>query len=237
MRRIALGTFLLLVAPVTSGAETSRERSFAICLTITPGLGAASLGHPGRGAANFALYTGGTAALAFGATDIDEKGRPNGGLMAVGGAAMFASFLWAFVDGVSLEASEDFTYVRPLPRDWRPGLETPRPQATPPPMPGATPIDVRPPHVERPEPEPTPPQPLAPHVPDPSGKAFIKTGAAGLQQVEVGRYVRALRTDGSEVVGTIHEVSEVAIVVDPGDGSSVMIRAGELRQVNAARKP
>ena len=112
MRRIVLGTLLLL--PVTSGAETDRERSFAICLTITPGLGAASLGHPGRGAANFALYTGGFGLLAYGATSIDEKGKPNGGVMAAGGVAVLASYVWAFVDGVSLEASEEFTDVLPL---------------------------------------------------------------------------------------------------------------------------
>lgn len=238
MRRIVPGMLLLLLAPMTSGAQTSRERGFAVCLTVTPGLGAASLGHPGRGAANFALYSGGMAALALGASDVDEKGKRNGGVMAVGGAAVVAAYIWAFVDGVSLEPSEDFTYVRPLPTGWRPGQDVPRPE-----MPVSAPVSTPSiPTTKAPEvtpattPAPTP-RPLEPHVPDASGSAFIKTQVAGLQQVEVGRYVRALRTDAPDVVGTIREVSSVAIVIDPGDGSAIMIRATELRQVQAARKP
>lgn len=233
MRRVGIAMLLSLLAPTISSAATDRERSFAVCLTITPGLGAASLGHPGRGAANFALYTGGTGLFALGATSIDKKGRPNGALMTVGGAAVIGSYVWALIDGLSLEPSEDFTYVRPLPKEWRPGQDAARPQATPPPQ-VSTPVNG--PESNLPAPSATP-KPIVPHVPEPSGKAFIKTQVAGLQEVEVGRYVRALRTDGPDVLGTIVEVSTVAIVVDPGDGSRILIPATTLRQVQAARKP
>lgn len=244
MRRSGLAAALsLFLLPLQVDAETQRERTFAICLTITPGLGAASLGHPGRGALNFALYSSGMGLVATGLSEVDKKGNPNSGMVTLGGVAVAGSFIWAFVDGATLEASEDFTYVRPLPRDWRPGSDPVRPVNTPAPMPSATPAAIATPSgvatpapAAAPTPEPTP-KPPEPHVSDPSGSAFIKTQSAGLQQVEVGRYVRAIRTDGTEVTGAIREVSSVAILIEAANGTTVLIRGTELRQVQAARKP
>ncbi len=71
------------------------------------------------------------------------------------------------------------------------------------------------------------------HVPDPSGRTFLKTQSAGLQEVVVGRKVKVMRTDGKIAVGTILEVSEVAIVIDTG-GQRLVIDAAEIAQITKA---
>lgn len=72
------------------------------------------------------------------------------------------------------------------------------------------------------------------HRADPKGRTFIKTQRAGWQEVVVGHKVVATRADGSKVTGTIREVSELAIVIEPPQSRRVTIASNDLAQVFAA---
>lgn len=101
MRRIAVSALAAAMLPSVAHATSSRDRGFAVCLTITPGLGAASLGHPLRGGLNFGLYAAGGGVLASGIANDDSTAK-------TAGAGMLAlSVIWAFADGVSLEAASE----------------------------------------------------------------------------------------------------------------------------------
>ena len=92
--------------------------------------------------------------------------------------------------------------------------------------PAATPTPV----AEAPAPE----KEKAP-APVSSGKStFIKTHRAGWQQVAVGNKVTAFRADGSKVTGTIKEVSDYSIVIEPKKTERVTIASKDLDQVYAA---
>ena len=69
------------------------------------------------------------------------------------------------------------------------------------------------------------------HKADPDGRTFIRTQRAGWQEVVVGDKVEATRVDGSKVKGTIKEVSDFAIVIEPKAHQKVEIASGDLNQV------
>ena len=77
--------------------------------------------------------------------------------------------------------------------------------------------------------------PAATHKADPDGRTFIRTQRAGWQEVVVGEKVVATRADGSKVTGTIKEVSDYAIVIEPKTASKVTIASSDLNQVFASR--
>ena len=79
------------------------------------------------------------------------------------------------------------------------------------------------------------PAPAATHKADPDGRTFIRTQRAGWQEVVVGNKVTAHRADGSQVTGTIREVSDFAIVIEPKTTQQVTIASSDLNQVFAAR--
>lgn len=63
-------------------------------------------------------------------------------------------------------------------------------------------------------------------------RTFIRTSRAGWQEVVVGDKVIATKDDGSKVAGTIREVSDFAIVIEPKKTSSqVEIASNDLAQV------
>lgn len=79
--------------------------------------------------------------------------------------------------------------------------------------------------------------PVAEATPAPvkKGKAldrtFIKTTRAGWQEVVVGDKVIATRDNGSKVTGTIKEVSDYSIVIEPKKSEKVTIASNDLAQV------
>lgn len=73
------------------------------------------------------------------------------------------------------------------------------------------------------------------HKADPDGRTFIRTQRAGWQEVVVGETVVATRADGSKVTGTIREVSDFAIVIEPKTAQQVTIASSDLNQVFASR--
>lgn len=120
-RSSAAAVSVLVVGLSSAGAPSAaqqhdRERGFAICLTITPGLGAAFLGHPGRGFANFALYGGGIGLTYAGAR------QQSSDLKGVGIAAVVGSFVWAAIDGQTLKPSAPLSGAGSLPEGWRPAF-------------------------------------------------------------------------------------------------------------------
>ena len=62
-------------------------------------------------------------------------------------------------------------------------------------------------------------------------RAFIRTSRAGWQEVIVGDKVIATREDGSKVSGTIREVSDYSIVIEPKKTRKVTIASNDLAQV------
>lgn len=62
-------------------------------------------------------------------------------------------------------------------------------------------------------------------------RAFIRTSRAGWQEVVVGDKVIATRDDGSKVSGTIREVSDYSIVIEPKKTEKVTIASNDLAQV------
>jgi hypothetical protein len=62
-------------------------------------------------------------------------------------------------------------------------------------------------------------------------RAFIRTTRAGWQEVIVGDKVIATRDDGSKVSGTIREVSDYSIVIEPKKTEKVTIASNDLAQV------
>lgn len=79
--------------------------------------------------------------------------------------------------------------------------------------------------------------PVAAATPAPARKGpsksrgFIRTTRAGWQEVIVGDKVIATRDDGSKVSGTIREVSDYAIVIEPKKTGKVRIASNDLAQV------
>ena len=62
-------------------------------------------------------------------------------------------------------------------------------------------------------------------------RGFIRTSRAGWQEVVVGDKVIATRDDGSKVSGTIREVSDYSIVIEPKKTQKVTIASNDLAQV------
>ena len=75
---------------------TSRDRGFAICLSITPGLPAASLGYPVRGGANFGVAMLGSLLITGGSLNSADV------LTAMGVVALIGSYVWSAVDAFRL---------------------------------------------------------------------------------------------------------------------------------------
>ena len=66
-------------------------------------------------------------------------------------------------------------------------------------------------------------------------RTFIKTTRAGWQEVVVGDKVIATKDNGKKVTGTIKEVSDYAIVIEPKGSERVTIGRNDLAQVFADR--
>lgn len=94
---------------------------------------------------------------------------------------------------------------------------------------------AKPAAVATPTPAPVAATPASLHKANPEGRTFIRTQRAGWQEVIVGNEVIAKRADGSQVTGTIREVSDYAIVIEPKTTQQVMIAASDLNEVFAAR--
>jgi hypothetical protein len=62
-------------------------------------------------------------------------------------------------------------------------------------------------------------------------RAFIRTTRAGWQEVVVGDKVIATRDDGSKISGTIREVTDYSIVIEPKKTEKVTIASNDLAQV------
>ena len=62
-------------------------------------------------------------------------------------------------------------------------------------------------------------------------RAFIRTTRAGWQEVVVGDKVIATRDNGTKVSGTIKEVSDYSIVIEPKKSEKVTIASNDLAQV------
>ena len=90
--------------------------------------------------------------------------------------------------------------------------------------------------AKKPAATPTPVAEVAP-TPAPAKKAsskdraFIRTTRAGWQEVIVGDKVIATRDNGSKVSGTIREVSDYSIVIEPKKSEKVTIASNDLAQV------
>lgn len=62
-------------------------------------------------------------------------------------------------------------------------------------------------------------------------RTFIRTTRAGWQEVVVGDKVIATRDNGTKVSGTIKEVSDYSIVIEPKKSEKVTIASNDLAQV------
>ena len=62
-------------------------------------------------------------------------------------------------------------------------------------------------------------------------RTFIKTTRAGWQEVVVGDKVIATKDNGKKVSGTIKEVSDYSIVIEPKGSEKVTIASNDLAQV------
>ena len=195
---------VLLLPPTVAMAEVNRD--FAVCLTITPGLGAAYLGHPVRGTANFLLDVGGWTVIGVNA------GKPDrGGAVALGVGMVAVAYIWAFVDGTTLDEPD---YNHGLP-PWRP--------------PTCSTSTVERTHIDLSSPLPPSMAPAA------GGRIFMQTQRAGLQEIRVGIRAKVTLGNGDVVVGTITEASEKSMTLDVGTGTPRVIPSSDVSQVYRTR--